>query len=200
MEKQLTRRLFALFLAVGLCCPQSVDADYAVPEIAEKLVVLVPSSDLKIRVSPENPTVIFKTIRRTFRVDLFWLQDSTYSDGLCTGINPANSNDPQSAASYLIQLEKEATRHPNRRLLVTVIREKRFLSGFCISDIRFFDADKFYDRLISEAKHRLPEMLNSPIEFRGLSLHPAKLPKTPQEMERDFVVRSEKDFARLEKL
>ncbi|MDF3129967.1 hypothetical protein P0Y35_12235 [Kiritimatiellaeota bacterium B1221] len=138
----MSRRLFGIlfFCSMAIC---RVMADYSLPDVQERLVLLLDLKDVKL----DKHGFVFSADKaeHRFTVDRFWMQDRIWSDGICSGIQ---ESDPKSSASRIREVQLALAQKKDSLLLVELVRVAE-TSHFFVTYLKLFDPEKEYKRYFS---------------------------------------------------
>jgi len=135
----MARRLIVILLLCTIAAG-SARADYSLPGVKERLVLLLNLQDVKL----DKRGLVFAVnkVERKFRVDKFWMQDRIWSDGICVGVRDC---DPQSSASRVREVQLALAGKKDSLLLLELVCVEG-TSGFIVTYLKLFDPATEYKR------------------------------------------------------
>lgn len=127
-------------LVLYLLAASSVSADYSLPPVKERLVLLLDLNDVKL--DEHDLVLILDKSAHTFTVDRFWMQDRIWSDGICVGVQ---DSDPKSSASRIREVQLALATEKDSLLLVELVCVED-TNHFIVTYLKQFDPAMEYNR------------------------------------------------------
>ena len=135
----MTRRRFAILLLACMATSHAM-ADYSLPGVKERLVLLL---DLKtIKLDKRGLVFSVDKVERKFKVDRFWMQDRIWSDGICVGVQDSDS---KSSVSRIREVQLALAKKQDSLLLVELVCAAE-TSHFIVTYLKLFDPETEYKR------------------------------------------------------
>lgn len=137
-------KCFVKILAlVILICVSAIDraaADYSLPVVKERLVLLVDLRDVNL----DKRVLVFSVdkVQYKFEVNSFWMQHHIWSDGLCVLIQDSDS---KSSATRIREVQLAIAKQKESLLLVELV----CVTGtrdFTVTYLKLFDPKTEYER------------------------------------------------------
>ena len=133
-------RNIIVMLVLCLLAASSVSADYSLPLVKERLVLLLDLNDVKM--DEHNLVLILDNNEHIFTVDRFWMQDRIWSDGICVGVQ---DSDPKSSASRIREVQLALAQEKDSLLLIELVCVAD-ASHFIVTYLKIFDPEAEYQR------------------------------------------------------
>ncbi len=110
------KRIFTILLLCLLVANHAV-ADYALPPVKERLVLLLDPNDVKL----DKVALAFSVgnSEHAFNVDRFWMQDRIWSDGICVGVQDSDS---RSSHTRIREVQRALAKKRKFPLLIELVR------------------------------------------------------------------------------
>jgi len=122
-------------------------ADYSLPGIKERLVILLDLKDVRL----DKRGLIFSVdkVERGFKVDRFWMQDRIWSDGICVGIQ---DSDAKSSATRIREVQLALAKKKESFLIVELVCVTG-TTDFIVTYMKLFDPEVEYKRYFPKKTH-----------------------------------------------
>ncbi|MCP4698765.1 MAG: hypothetical protein GY862_18225 [Gammaproteobacteria bacterium] len=143
MQPLLSVFAISLFLIFCLIPHTPVKADYGLPKIMERLVLLIPLSEIGF--DEENLIITVDQKKYRFVLDTFWMQDRIFSDGICTG----SESDAQ---SRIHDIRLALTDKPDSQVLIELVHPED-KSWFIVSYLKLFNPEVEFHRYFPEQEY-----------------------------------------------
>lgn len=123
-------------------------ADYSLPGVKERLVLLLELKDVKL----DKRGLLFSVdkVEYKFKVDRFWTQDRIWSDGICVGVQ---DSDAKSSAARIREVQHSLAKKKESLLLVELVCVTG-TTDFIVTYLKLFDPESEYKRYFPKKTNR----------------------------------------------
>lgn len=130
-------------IAILLLCSSAAgpaSADYSLPDVKERLVLLLDRKDVGL--NEHGLALSVDKIEHEFEVDRFWMQDRIWSDGICVGVQ---DSDEKSSAARIREVRRAIEMKEESLILLELVRVAG-TTEFIVTYVKLFDPDVEYTR------------------------------------------------------
>ncbi len=133
------KRIVTILLLCLLVTNHAV-AEYALPSVKERLVLLLDLNDVKL----DKRSLVFPIGKAEyiFNVDRFWIQDRIWSDGICVGVQDSDS---KSSETRIREVQWALAKKRKSLLLIELVRVAG-TTDFIVTYLKLFDPEVEYKR------------------------------------------------------